>query len=96
MSWKEINENASPEAKHAAEVSAANRKQAESDLAKAYSRLFKTDDGQRVLADLYSRMVVGNLPDINSPNINYLAAYKDGESGAVTYIQAQITRAEVI
>jgi len=96
MSWDDINKTTSPESKEAAEKSAANRKQAESDLAKAYSRLFKTDDGQKVLADLYGRMVVGNIPEGDESNINYLSAYKNGESGCVTYIQLQITRAEII
>ena len=96
MGWVEVNEVSSPENKTKSEKQAANRKQAESDLAKSYSRLFKTDDGQKVLADLFGRMVVGNIPVGNEPNINYLSAYKNGESGCVTYIQAQITRAEVI
>jgi len=96
MSWTDINKATSPEGKKAAEKTAANQKQAESDLAKAYARLFKTNDGVKVLADLYGRMVVGNIPTGEEPNINYLSAYKNGESGCVTYIQQQITRAEVI
>lgn len=96
MGWNEINESSSPESKAAAQKKADNDKQAQVDLAKAYNRLFKTNDGQRVLADLYVRMVVGNIPEGNESNVNYLSAYKNGESGCVTYIQLQITRAEVI
>lgn len=96
MSWANINKASSPESKKAAETAAANKKQAEGDLAKAYHRLFKTVDGVKVLADLYGRMVVGNIPTGEEININYLAAFKNGESGCVTYIQQQISRAEIL
>tara|TARA_R110000803_G_scaffold20234_1_gene52366 strand:- start:413 stop:703 length:291 start_codon:yes stop_codon:yes gene_type:complete len=96
MSWEDVNKHNSPESKAHAENSTKNQRQKESDLAKAYSRCFSTDNGKAVLADLYSRMVVGNTPDKNEANINYMAAYKNGESGAVSYIQQQIIRAEVI
>lgn len=96
MNFKDIDDITSPENKAKAEKAQAARKQVESDLAKAYARCFATNDGKRVLADLYGRMVVGNVPKGDEPNVNYLSAYKNGESGSVTYIQAQITRAGVI
>ena len=96
MDWNKLDSATSPEAKEKAEQAQANQRQAESDLAKAYARCFGTEDGKRVLADLFNKMVIGNTPDKNEPNINYMSAYKNGESGAVIYIQQQITRAEVI
>ncbi len=96
MSWNEIDQASSPEAKKASEKAAADKKQAESDLAKAYNRCFKTREGQKVLNDLTQRMIYNNDTALNVPNINYEAAYKNGEAGVVKFIIHQITRAEVI
>lgn len=96
MSWPDLDKVSSPEAKQAAEKVAEQRRLVEVALAQAYHRLYNTDDGKLVLTDLYKKMVINNTPDKTEPNIDYMAAYCDGESGTVSYIQAQITRAEVI
>lgn len=96
MSWDNIDKATSPESKEAAEKAAGIKKQAEVDLAKAYNRCFKSDNGQKVLTDLTQRMIYNNDTSFDSNNINYEAAYKNGEAGVVKFIIHQITRAEVI
>ncbi len=96
MNLDQIDMLTSPEAKAKQKKKQDNQKQALVDLAQAYHRLFKTKDGERVLNDLTSKMIYGNDTPFASPNVNYEAAYKNGESGAIKYIINQITKAEVI
>lgn len=69
-------------------------KAAQLSLAKQYARLFQTDDGQKVFQDLFNKFIMTNHTDLNSKNINYEAAYHNGESGVIHYIQHQITKAQ--
>lgn len=96
MDFNSIDELTSPETSRLAEHSEAQQKQAKSDLAKAYSRCFKTSDGKKVLADLVQRMIYNNDPPLDSPNITYVAGYKNGEAGAIKYIIHQLAVAEVL
>lgn len=64
------------------------------ELAKAYSRCFATDDGQRVLQDLTSKFIYGNDVSLQSANINYEAAFCNGEGSVVKFIIHHITRAK--
>ncbi len=96
MSWTDINESSSPEVKEKATKTAAAKKQHEVDNARAYARCFSTDDGKRVLADLTNRFIIHNNTPMDANNINYVAAYKNGEKGVVNVIINQITRAEQI
>lgn len=96
MDFKEIDDLTSPENKAKAEKAAANQKQAEIDLARAYNRCFKSTEGQKVLTDLTQRMIYNNDVPLDAPNITYEAGYKNGEAGCVKFIIHQITRAEVI
>ena len=96
MSWDKINENSSSETKAKAKSAAAEKKQAEVSLAQSYNRCFSTEDGKRVLADLTNKLIINNNTPLDADNVNYTAAYKNGEKGAVNLIIHQITRAEKI
>jgi hypothetical protein len=89
MSWDdlEVNEEKAREAQ-----SAIRQKQAE--LAKAYSRCFSTDDGIKVLEDMSKRFLLENDTSLAAQNINYEAAYHNGESGVMRYVVHQIQQAE--
>lgn len=65
-------------------------------LATAYHRLFSTEDGQKVLEDLMDKFVMSNDTPLGSHNINYEAAYHNGEAGSVKYILNQIKKAEIL
>jgi hypothetical protein len=62
-------------------------------LTKAYSRCFSTEDGIRVMEDLGKRFIMGNDTPFDAKNIEYQAAYHNGETGAIKFIIEQITRA---
>ena len=96
MDFNQMDELNSPEGRARAEKVAGEQKQVEVELAQAYNRLFKTTDGQRVLNDLTQKLLYNNDPPFNSLNVNYEAAYRNGEAGVVKLIIKQITRAEVI
>ena len=96
MNFDDIDKLTSPEAKKKAEKAASDAKQLTIETAQAYHRLFKTVDGQRVLNDLTQNMIYGNDTSFEAININYEAAYKNGEAGVVKYIINQITKAEAI
>lgn len=96
MSWEDLNESNSPETKERAKQAAEERRLAEISIAQCYARCFSTDDGKRVLADLTNNLIINNNTPMDSANVQYVAAYKNGEKGAVNLIIHQITRAEVI
>ena len=96
MNFDDIDKLTSPEAKKKAEKVASDAKQLTIETAQAYHRLFKTVDGQRVLNDLTQKMIYENYTPHESSNVNYIAAYKNGESGVVKFIITQITKAEAI
>ena len=93
MSWSEINQSADPAlAKKQAKI----RLQNASDLAKSYHRAFTTDDGQRILSDLTKRFVYDNDTSFGSGNINYEAAYHNGEAGVIKFLINQMKQAEIL
>jgi hypothetical protein len=92
MSWDAINKEVSPEKIAEAKRLQANRDQDSIDLVKAYKRLFKTSDGQKVLQDLTQKCIYDNNTAFESPNINYEAAFHNGEAGMVKYIIHQLSR----
>lgn len=79
-----------------ADKAKAESRQKASDLAKTYNRLFNTEDGKRVLADLTAKMLYNNDTDFTSANVNYEAAYHNGEAGVVKHIINLIRKAEVL
>ena len=93
MSWDDVNHQVDP-AK--AQKEASIRKQNASDLAKAYHRTFTTETGQRILSDLTKRFVYDNDTSFNSDNINYEAAYHNGEAGVIKFLINQLKQAEIL
>jgi len=93
MSWSNIDQLADSEV---AKKQAGIRRQNAADLAKAYHRVFTTDDGERILADLTRRFVYDNDTPFGSENINYESAYHNGEAGVVKFLINQMKQAEII
>lgn len=89
MSWEDLEIDTGKAQKA---QSAIREKQAE--LAKAYNRCFATDDGNRVLEDLSKRFLLENDTSLSAQNINYEAAYHNGETGVMRFIVHQIQQAE--
>ena len=96
MGWDDVNAATSEEGQAKAKKQAAEARQAEVSMAKSYNPCFSTEDGKRVLADLTQRMIYNNDTSFQSQNINYEAAYKNGEAGVVKFIISQISKAEII
>jgi len=65
-------------------------------VAKAYARCFATDEGQVVLQDLTANFIYNNDTAFESQNINYEAAYRNGEAGLVKFIISKISQVERI
>ena len=93
MSWSEINQSADPDV---AKKQANARKQNVVDLAKSYHRVFTTDDGQRILSDLTKRFVYENDTSFGSENIDYEAAYHNGEAGVIKFVINQMKHSEIL
>ena len=92
MSWSNIDQLADPEV---AKKQAGIRRQNAADLAKAYHRVFTTEDGARILADLTRRFVYDNDTSFGAENINYEAAYHNGEAGVIKFLINQMKQAEI-
>ena len=60
------------------------------ELADNYQALFNTPLGQKVLADLTNKFIMNNSVSLSAQNINYEAAYKNGEAGVVHHIIKQL------
>lgn len=91
MSWESIegrNEDA-----HKASAEARERF---IELAKAYHRCFSTEDGQKVLEDLTRKFLWDNPTDLESRNVEYEAAYHNGEAGVIRMIVHNIQQAEKV
>mgnify|MGYP000209036630 CR=1 FL=1 len=92
MTWENIDHlSDSKAAKKQAEL----RKRNANDLAKAYHRVFTTDDGARILSDLTKRFVYDNDTSFGAENINYEAAYHNGEAGVIKFLINQMRQAEI-
>lgn len=65
------------------------------EIAKAYSVCFSTSEGKKVLEDLTSRFIYNNDTSFGSQNINYEAAYHNGESGVIKFVINQIQQAKI-
>ncbi len=88
MSWEDLENNQ--------DVNEANKKAHEEalTLAKNFNRCFTTPEGTVVIEHLTRRFLVENDTPLHSNNINYEAAYHNGEAGLVRYLLNQITKAE--
>ena len=91
MSWDKLN---------TATDSKALEKQAEQiqkkalEMAIAFNECFESPAGQKVLEHLTSRFIFDNDTMFESPNVNYEAAYRNGEAGVVKFIINQIQQAK--
>lgn len=94
MSWEEI-DGASVDTE-GAKKQLKNRQAEAAELAKAYSRCFDSNEGKKVFADLNQRFIYNNDTSFGSSNINYEAAYHNGEAGVVKFILNQINQAKII
>lgn len=65
-------------------------------LAQKYARCFGSDDGRAVLDHMVNTFIMSNDTPFETANINYQAAYKNGEAGLVKFILNQIKRASEI
>tara|TARA_R110000803_G_scaffold49532_2_gene103083 strand:- start:3640 stop:3915 length:276 start_codon:yes stop_codon:yes gene_type:complete len=91
MSWEDLDIDHDKVDKSKAEI-----RERQVELAKAYHRCFSTDDGLKVLEDLSRKFIMENETPLSSANINYEAAYHNGETGVVKFIVHLIKRAEVL
>ena len=89
MTWTDLDEMGSGKEEYTAQA-----RQKQIDLAKLYHRVFRTEDGLKVLEHLTTRYVINNTTSFNSPNIEYEAGYHAGEAGIVRMILQNITVAE--
>ena len=55
-------------------------------LEQAFKRCFTTEDGKTVLQHLSQQFIYSNDVPLETNNINYVAAYKNGEAGSIKYI----------
>lgn len=62
-------------------------------IAKKFKNVFDSGDGKEVFQFLFDRFLINNDTEINSPNVNYEAAYHNGEAGVIKFIISQINRA---
>ena len=87
MSWEEINDTN--------KKAGTKEKQAKAEaLAKQYAACFSTDAGKAVLSHLVNCFIMESDTNLAAQNINYEAAYRNGEAGAIKYILNQIKRAQ--
>jgi len=93
MSWNGIENTIDPV--HAKMQSDKHREN-QASLAKAYSRAFTSDDGQRILSDLTKRFIYENDTSFGSGNVNYESAYHNGEAGVIKFIINQMKHAEIL
>ena len=89
MSWDDL------DVKQPEEIVKESKAKAAS-LAKSYAFCFSTDSGKAVLDHLVNSFVMSNDTAFSSQNIDYEAAYHNGEAGVVKYILNQIKRAQVL
>lgn len=89
MNWDDLDLN-KPKASKAKKESEAKF----AELTKAYSRCFGTEEGQKVLQDISSRFIYNNDVSFDAKNINYEAAYRNGEGAVAKFIIHMITRAK--
>ena len=85
MSWEDLDVNKK-------ELTHEQKLAQEQDLAiaKAYKRLFTTDDGVKVLNDLNQKFIYNNNTQLDAVNVNYESAYHNGESGVVKYCHTKM------
>lgn len=94
MSWDTINTTAVDA--EGAKAANAKQRQAAAELAQAYNKCFSGDIGKRVLEDMTRRFIFNNDTPFGASNVDYEAAYHNGESGVVKFIINQMQQAEIL
>jgi hypothetical protein len=90
MSWEQLDASRiDPEAR---ERQANKQREDMEALTKAYYRCFSTEDGIKVMEDLSKKFIMGNDTPFDASNIEYQAAYHNGETGVVKFMIEQINR----
>lgn len=87
MSWEEINDTPN-------KMGTKERQAKAEALAKQYAICFSTECGQAVLTHLVNSFIMESDTNLASQNINYEAAYRNGEAGVIKYILNQVKRAQ--
>lgn len=87
MSWEELSNT---------KTKGGEGKEKAESLAKSYSICFSTECGKTVLTHLVNSFIMESDTNLAAVNINYEAAYRNGEAGVVKHILNQIKRAQNI
>ena len=93
MSWNDVETKLDPKL---AKKELDEHREKQASLAQSYSRTFTSQDGERILADLTKRFVYENDTSFGSGNINYEAAYHNGEAGVIKFIINQMKQAKIL
>lgn len=91
MSWNDIDKSQS---KQDIEKLKNEQREKHVEINKAYARLFSTEEGKKVIEDLNNRFIYGNDIPLDAQNINYQAAYVNGEMGVIKYILHRMSQAK--
>jgi len=94
MSWDNINQATTDSEQ--AKVANAEKRRAAAELARAYSQCFSGDIGKRVLEDMTQRFIFNNDTPFSASNVDYEAAYHNGESGVIKFIINQMQQAKIL
>tara|TARA_R110000751_G_scaffold70932_1_gene143557 strand:- start:650 stop:934 length:285 start_codon:yes stop_codon:yes gene_type:complete len=94
MSWDNINQATVDE--EGAKTVNAEKRQAAAALAQAYNDCFATPGGKRVLEDITQRFIFNNDTPFSASNVDYEAAYHNGESGVIKFIINQMQQAKIL
>lgn len=87
MSWEEVN--------GAADKAGLKEKKMQADaLSKQFAVCFSTEPGKAVLSYLVNKFIMESDTQLTATNINYEAAYKNGEAGVIKFILNQVKRAQ--
>tara|TARA_R110002020_G_scaffold269220_1_gene484549 strand:- start:1100 stop:1384 length:285 start_codon:yes stop_codon:yes gene_type:complete len=94
MSWDTINTTAVDA--EGAKAANAKQRQAAAELAQAYNECFASVGGKRVLEDITQRFIFNNDTSFSASNVDYEAAYHNGEAGVVKFIINQMQQAKIL
>tara|TARA_R110000803_G_scaffold48943_2_gene101830 strand:+ start:793 stop:1077 length:285 start_codon:yes stop_codon:yes gene_type:complete len=94
MTWDTINKT-TVDAEGAKAVNQEKR-QAAAELAQAYNECFASPGGKRVLEDITQRFIFNNDTSFNVSNVDYEAAYHNGEAGVIKFIINQMQQAKIL
>lgn len=62
-------------------------------IARKFARAFGTDDGQAVFEHLFQSFLMKNNVSLSAQNVEYEAAFRNGQADVIKYITNQMARA---